>query len=55
MGQRGVWWDRLGLPYMFIRILYPWGSNKESIAVVVDTGALGLPTDLVPQGERFVK
>jgi hypothetical protein len=40
---------------MFIRILYPWGSNKESIAVVVDTGVLSLPTDLVPRGERFVK
>ena len=36
VGSSGIRWDRLGLPSAYIKILYPYGSNKESKAVVAD-------------------
>jgi len=32
----GIGWDSLSFPSAYIKILYPYGSNKESKAVVAD-------------------
>jgi len=36
VGSSGIRWDSQGLPYTYIKILYSYENNKDSIAVVVD-------------------